>query len=79
MVDAWQCWVEKERVLEVQDAGLTVSVASSGSTTRRRPSIRDIAAYLQEAVGQRVAAAMAAADAKQIGRYARQGGPNLTA
>ena len=39
-------------------------------------SIREIAAYLQEAVGQRVAAAMAGlADAKQIGRYARKGGP----
>ena len=35
-----------------------------------------IASYLQEAVGQRVAAAIAGlADAKQIGRYAREGGP----
>jgi hypothetical protein len=39
-------------------------------------SIREIAAYLQEAVGQRVAAAIAGlADAKQVGRYARVGGP----
>lgn len=39
-------------------------------------SIREIAAYLQEAVGQRVAAALAGlADAKQIGRYARENGP----
>jgi hypothetical protein len=39
-------------------------------------SIREIAAYLQDAVGQRVAAAIAGlADAKQIGRYAREGGP----
>ena len=38
--------------------------------------IREIAAYLQEAVGQRVAAAIAGLiDAKQIGRYARDGGP----
>jgi uncharacterized protein (DUF2384 family) len=35
-----------------------------------------IAAYLQETVGQRVAAAMAGlVDAKQIGRYARENGP----
>jgi plasmid stabilization system protein ParE len=39
-------------------------------------SIREIAAYLQDAVGQRVAAAIAGlADAKQIGRYAREDGP----
>lgn len=39
-------------------------------------SIGDIAAYLQDTVGQRVAAAIAGlADAKQIGRYARTGGP----
>jgi hypothetical protein len=38
--------------------------------------IREIAAYLQDAVGQRVAAAIAGLnDAKQIGRYARDGGP----
>ena len=43
------------------------------ATTR---PIREIAAYLQEAVGQRVAAAIAGLiDAKQIGRYARDGGP----
>jgi plasmid stabilization system protein ParE len=39
-------------------------------------SIREIAAYLQDAVGQRVAAAIAGlVDAKQIGRYAREDGP----
>lgn len=39
-------------------------------------SIREIAAYLQDAVGQRVAAAIAGlTDAKQIGRYARPDGP----
>jgi uncharacterized protein (DUF2384 family) len=38
--------------------------------------IREIASYLQGAVGQRVAAAVAGlADAKQIGRYARPNGP----
>lgn len=39
-------------------------------------SIRQIAAYLQENVGQRVAAAIAGlGDAKRIGMYARQDGP----
>lgn len=39
-------------------------------------SIREIAAYLQDAVGQRIAAAIAGlVDAKQIGRYAREDGP----
>lgn len=43
------------------------------ATTR---SIRDIAAYLQTAVGQRVAAGIAGQrDAKQIGRYVREDGP----
>lgn len=38
--------------------------------------ISQIAAYLQETVGQRVTAALAGlVDAKQIGRYARAGGP----
>ena len=38
--------------------------------------IAEIAGYLQQAVGQRVAAALAGlSDAKQIGRYARAGGP----
>ncbi len=38
--------------------------------------VPEIAAYLQGTVGQRVAAAIAGlADAKQIGRYARGGGP----
>jgi hypothetical protein len=39
-------------------------------------SIGEIATYLQNTVGQRVAAAIAGlADAKQIGRYARENGP----
>lgn len=39
-------------------------------------SIRQIAAYLQEHVGQRVAAAIAGlGDAKRIGRYIRADGP----
>jgi hypothetical protein len=57
-------------------AVLTVSAAQRLDDEAATRSIRDIAAYLQEAVGQRVAAGMAGlADAKQIGRYARQGGP----
>jgi hypothetical protein len=57
-------------------AVLTVSAAQRLDDEAATRSIGDIAAYLQEAVGQRVAAAMAGlADAKQIGRYARQGGP----
>lgn len=40
-------------------------------------SVRRIAAYLQDTVGQRVAAAIAGlSDAKQIGRYARADGPD---
>lgn len=39
-------------------------------------SIREIAAYMQETVGQRISAAIAGlADAKQIGRYTREDGP----
>ncbi len=39
-------------------------------------SVRQLAAYLQEEVGQRVTAFMVGlSDAKQIGRYAREGGP----
>jgi hypothetical protein len=57
-------------------AVLTVSAAQRLDDEAATHSIRDIAAYLQEVVGQRVAAGMAGlADAKQIGRYARQGGP----
>src|SRR5258708_15949373 len=55
---------------------LTVSAAQRLDDEAATLSIREIAAYLQEAVGQRVAAAMAGlADTKQIGRYAREGGP----
>lgn len=40
-------------------------------------SISQIAAYLQEHVGQRVAAALAGlADARQVGRYTREDGPD---
>ena len=55
---------------------LTVSVAQRLDDEAATRSVREIAAYLQEAVGQRVAAALAGlADAKQIGRYARENGP----
>src|SRR6201996_4847417 len=55
---------------------LTVSAAQRLDDAATTLSIREIATYLQGAVGQRVAAAMAGlADAKQIGRYAREGGP----
>lgn len=43
-------------------------------------SIREIASYLQERVGQRVAAALAGlGDARQIGRYTRVDGPDPSA
>lgn len=55
---------------------LTPSAAHQLDIEASTRSIREIAAYLQDTVGQRVAAAMAGlADAKQIGRYARQDGP----
>ena len=55
---------------------LTVSAVQRLDDEAATHSIREIAAYLQEAVGQRVAAALAGlADAKQIGRYARENGP----
>jgi plasmid stabilization system protein ParE len=55
---------------------LTVSAAQRLDDEAATRSIREIAAYLQEAVGQRVAAAIAGlVDAKQIGRYAREDGP----
>lgn len=39
-------------------------------------SVAEVASYLQSTVGQRVAAAIAGlADARQIGRYAADGGP----
>jgi hypothetical protein len=57
-------------------AAFTVSAAQRLDDEVATRSIRDIAAYLQKAIGQRVAAAMAGlSDAKQIGRYARDGGP----
>lgn len=55
---------------------LTVSAAQRLDDEAATRSIPEIAAYLQHAVGQRVAAALAGlADAKQIGRYTRDGGP----
>lgn len=57
-------------------AVLTASDAERLDFEAATYSIREIAGYLQKTVGQRVAAALAGlADAKQIGRYARQGGP----
>jgi hypothetical protein len=59
----------KMPVLTVQDS----EKLDDEATTR---SMREIAAYLQDEVGQRVAAAIAGlADAKQIGRYTREDGP----
>ncbi len=57
-------------------AVLTPSDAEQlGIDAAQRP-IGEIAAYLQEQVGQRMAAAIAGlSDAKQVGRYTRQGGP----
>jgi hypothetical protein len=55
---------------------LTVPAARRLDDEAATRSIREIAGYLQEAVGQRVAAAIAGlVDAKQIGRYAREDGP----
>ena len=55
---------------------LTLSAAQRLDDEAATRSIRNIAAYLQETVGQRVAAAIAGlSDAKQVGRYAKDGGP----
>lgn len=55
---------------------LTASAAHKLDIEAASLSISDIAAYLQDTVGQRVAAAIAGlADAKQIGRYTRMDGP----
>jgi len=57
-------------------AVLTVGAAQQLDDEAATRSIREIAAYLQETVGQRVAAALAGlADARQVGRYAREDGP----
>ncbi|BBY63489.1 XRE family transcriptional regulator [Mycolicibacterium helvum] len=57
-------------------AVLTASDAERLDCEAATNSIREIASYLQETVGQRIAAALAGlSDAKQIGRYARAGGP----
>jgi hypothetical protein len=55
---------------------LTVAAARKLDHEATTRSVREIAAYLQGEVGQRVAAAMVGlGDAKQIGRYAREDGP----
>jgi hypothetical protein len=55
---------------------LTTSAAHQLDIKASSRSVREIAAYLQDTVGQRVAAAIAGlVDAKQIGRYAREDGP----
>lgn len=55
---------------------LTAPAAARLDDEAATHAIPEIAAYLQEMVGQRVAAALAGlVDAKQIGRYAREGGP----
>lgn len=55
---------------------LTITAAQKLDDEATTRSVREIAAYLQDQVGQRVAAAIAGlADAKQIGRYARENGP----
>lgn len=54
---------------------LTVSAAQRLEEAATH-SIREIATYLQGAVGQRVAAAIAGlSDTKQIGRYGKKNGP----
>jgi len=55
---------------------LTVSASQRLDDEATTRSIREIAAFLQDALGQRVAAAIGGlVDAKQIGRYAREDGP----
>lgn len=55
---------------------LTASAAQRLDGEAATYSIGEIAEYLQTAVGQRMAAVIAGlADAKQVGRYAREGGP----
>jgi hypothetical protein len=62
--------------METQMPVLTASAAHQLDIEASSRSIREIAAYLQDVVGQRVAAAIAGlADAKQIGRYVRANGP----
>jgi len=55
-------------------AVLTVAASEKLDTDAATLSVREIASYLQDTVGQRIAAAIAGlSDAKQIGRYAREG------
>ena len=55
---------------------LTPSAAHRLDIDAASMSIREIATYLQDTVGQRVSAAIAGlADAKQTGRYTREHGP----
>ena len=58
-------------------AVLTVAASEKLDTDAATLSVREIASYLQDTVGQRIAAAIAGlSDAKQIGRYARPDGPD---
>lgn len=55
---------------------LTATVAQRLDDEATTLSIRVIASYLQETLGQRITAAIAGlADIRQVGRYAREGGP----
>jgi hypothetical protein len=55
---------------------LTVSEAERLDHETTTLPVGEIAAYLQEQLGQRMTAFLAGlSDAKQIGRYAREGGP----
>lgn len=55
---------------------VTASLARRVDDEAQTQSIRTIAAYLQETLGQRVAASLAGlADAKQVGRYIQPSGP----
>lgn len=55
---------------------MTVAAAHRLDDEASTRSIREVAAYMQEAVGQRVVASIAGlGDARQVGRYARQDGP----
>jgi hypothetical protein len=63
-------------MVEVEMPVLTASAAHQLDIEASTRPISEIAAYLQDTVGQRVAAAIAGlADAKQIGRYTRDDGP----
>ena len=55
---------------------LTATAAQRLDDEAATLSIREIAAYLQETLGQRITAAIAGlGDTRQVGRYAREDGP----